>query len=148
MSKVAKGRPSHNRGKPMSLEQRMKIMEKHIGGFWYGNVRYYGGNQYCERWTENLRDRVRAFFGYRCCLCGSVDNTRKLNVHHVLYNKDTCCDNSPRLLVALCPKCHGKTNFDKEYWSSYFKKLIDEEYGGRCFMSVDEYRELLKEKVQ
>lgn len=129
-------------GKTIKVETRIASVETRIGGFWYGNVRYDHRLQYCEKWGSNLKERVRAFFGYRCVECGVEQTTQKLHVHHVHYNKKMCCDDTPRSLVTLCRSCHGKTNANREYWSSHFQKILDTEYGGRCWISREDYKSM------
>jgi hypothetical protein len=118
---------------------------------WYGNIKYDYGPQYCELWTPELRERVRAYWGYKCVECGmsEKEKNRKLAVHHVHYNKNTCCDASPRILIPLCVRCHGKTNVrDREGrkgWEDHFIKII---YSlnpeGKCFFTKEEMKEFKK----
>ena len=117
----------------------MREIESKTGGFWYGNIRYYYGPQYCEKWNENLRERVRAFFGYKCFECGIEQNGKRLHVHHVWYNKKLCCDDTPRSLVPLCNSCHSKTLHDRDYWSHHLQEILDERFDGRCWMTKYEY---------
>ena len=122
------------------------MIESHSGGFWYGNVKY-PEVKYCEKWTANLRERVRAYFGYICFECGipQHETGRKLNIHHVHYNKKTCCDGSPHDMVPLCPVCHTKTNFDRDYWEDHFvEKLYDLSPDGKCFFTEEEFSNYLK----
>jgi hypothetical protein len=109
---------------------------------WMGSVKYYDGPQYCEKWTPELRERVRAWFGYKCVECGTPQNGQKLSVHHVWYNKKLCCDDSPRFLVALCNTCHSKTsNVRKDKrneLSQHFQDIIDNDYDGRCWYTREE----------
>jgi hypothetical protein len=129
---------SHRVGSFASEETKLKMSESGIGGFWYGNIRYYD-NPYCEKWTAELRERVRAYFNYTCFECGTPQNGRKLNVHHIHYNKKTCCDGSPHDMVPLCPECHTKTNFNRDYWEDHFVELL---YAGnpegKCFFTREE----------
>lgn len=120
----------------------MRRVELNIGGFWYGNVRYYDGPQYCELWNENLRERCRAYFNYTCVECGTPQNGRKLAVHHVHYNKKSCCDGSPRDLVAICTDCHGATNHNREYWEKHFTEMLHNYYCGKSFLTKEEYAAL------
>jgi len=129
-------------GKQLSEEYRVKLVESHTDGFWYGAVRYYTNPQYCEKWTPNLRERVRAYRGYICFECGTPQNGHKLHVHHVHYNKRTCCDNSPRDLVPLCESCHAKTNTNRGYWEDHFTEMIYalDPINGKCFLSKEEMK--------
>ncbi|MFA7304843.1 MAG: NUMOD3 domain-containing DNA-binding protein [Methanoregula sp.] len=111
---------------------------------WYGCVKYYHGPQYCEKWTTELRERVRSFFGYCCVECGAPQNGKKLHIHHVWYNKRLCCDDTPRSLVPLCVSCHSKTNTNRDYWSKHFQEMIDTYYNGKCWFTKEEMQALLK----
>lgn len=131
-------------GTTASIETRQKMSEAHIGGYWYGNVRY-DDPKYCEKWTANLRERVRAYFGYKCFECGLPQTKRRLSIHHVHYNKKTCCDGSPHDMVPLCPECHSKTNFNRDYWEDHFvEKLYNLSPDGKCFLTQEEYQDYLK----
>jgi hypothetical protein len=109
---------------------------------WAGSVKYYDGPQYCSKYTAELRERVRAWFGYVCLECGVPQNGNKLSIHHVWYNKKLCCDASPRSLVPLCASCHSKTSnlrADKrKECSEHFQNIIDTYYGGRCWFTREE----------
>ena len=122
---------------------RLRCIESAIGGIWYGNVRYYlKGPQYCEKWNNDLKERVRTFFNYRCVECGTPQNGIALHVHHVWYNKSACCDSTPRSLVPLCVSCHSKTSGKSEenrmYWSNHFQEIIDTYYCGKCYFTKEE----------
>ena len=60
---------------------------------WQGGVRF---GEYCPKWTDDLRERVRNYFGRRCMVCGKSedDNKEKLSVHHISYDKKVCCNGS------------------------------------------------------
>jgi hypothetical protein len=142
MSKSHMGSNNHNYQKPISYRQRMEIAEAHLGGFWYGNVRYYQGQQYCEKFNNEFRERVRAYFGYVCPECGTPQRKRKLAVHHVNFNKKSCCDiDAPRLFIPLCAgSCHLKTNHNREYWEQYFTEMLMGYYEGKCYFTKEEMR--------
>jgi hypothetical protein len=126
----------------MREKTRLATIKYNIDHSWYGNVKYYDGPQYCEKWTAELRERVRAYFGYICVWCGTPQGKKKLAVHHVHYNKKLCCDDTPRTLVPLCASCHSRTNKgDREYWSKQFQVIIDAYYQGKCWFTKDEMKE-------
>ena len=73
------------------------------------------------------------------------NNNRELSVHHVIYDKETCCNDSERLFVTLCTSCHIKTNSNREYCQNYFTEIIYNNYGGKCYFTEEEY-EIVKNK--
>jgi ribosomal protein S14 len=130
----------HQLGKPINEKSRLAFDRtgRVVGGQWYGNVKY-NDNPYCEKWTAELRERVRAYFGYVCFECDTPQNHRKLNVHHIHYNKKTCCDGSPHDMVPLCPECHTKTNFNRDYWEDHLTELLyANNPDGKCFFTKEE----------
>jgi hypothetical protein len=144
---------NNNFGKPMTESQKQKIAENHLGGFWYGNVRYYNGPQYCEKWTEDLRERVRAFFGHTCQFpgCGHVwkSGETKLAVHHVNYHKKACCSEEViPLFVPVCwGPCHSKTNHHRAHWETIFTELIMEKFEGKCYLTKEEMQKNIQEDM-
>lgn len=105
---------------------------------WKGGISY---EPYCPLFNETFRERVRAFFDYTCQLCGSKqeDCNEHLHVHHIEYNKQTCCDNSPKMFVPLCRSCHTKTNHNRAMYQELFTKLITEKYHGRSYFTMEEW---------
>lgn len=138
LSEILSGEGNPFFGKQHSEESRLKICENHLEGFWYGNVRYYDGKYYCDLWTPEFRERVRAFFNYQCTECGTPQNGRKHCVHHVHYDKNVCCKNNEeirdRKFVSLCGSCHTKTNHNRDYWEQHFTQIINDKYGGQCYL--------------
>lgn len=81
---------------------KCRAIETRAGGFWYGNVIYKDDinreNKYCELWTEDLRERIRAYWGYVSALSGKPETSitktgkvRTISCHHVYYQKKACC---------------------------------------------------------
>lgn len=99
---------------------------------WRGGVSY---EPYCVKFNNEFKERVREFFGRVCVECGAPENGVRLSIHHVNFRKDSCCaeDVTP-LFVPLCQACHGKTQGNREYWEARFTALINERYGGRCYL--------------
>lgn len=108
------------------------------------SYKWNGGSSkypYCEKWTENLKSRIRLFFDNRCLLCGKSqeDNGQKLSCHHVEYNKSTCCDDSIPMFASLCRSCHNKTSAtDRNRWSYMISYIIQEVYDGKSYFTKDE----------
>ena len=100
---------------------------------WLGGISYL---PYCEKFDNNLKERVRDFFGRCCYVCGKneIENGRKLDVHHVNYNKMVCCNDIKPLFVPLCKSCHSKTLKDREYWEEFFTVSLNYLTDGKCFL--------------
>lgn len=111
------------------------------------NPGWNGGSSfepYCPKFNEEFKNRVRAFFNYQCAECGSPQNGKKLAVHHVNFNKQTCCDGSIPMFIPLCQACHAKTSPTKkrEYWNKHFTEIIENYYSGKCYFTKEEFAEL------
>lgn len=131
-----------NLGKHHSEETRRKMSDSHKGPKayqWRGGISF---EPYCPRFTKEFKERVRAFFGYKCVECGTPQNGEKLSIHHVNFNKKTCCDNSVPLFVSLCRNCHTKTNHNRPYWESHFTEIINRDYAGKCYFTKEEMEKL------
>lgn len=113
------------------------------------NPNWNGGSSffpYCPKFNNDLRERVRSFWGYKCGYCGKTqeENGRALNVHHVHYDKLVCCnDREIILFIPLCCSCHSKTNGNREDWESEFEKIITDRYGGKSYYSKEEYESII-----
>lgn len=116
-------------------------------GRWKGGISF---EPYCPRFTKDLKERVREFFGRACVECGKPEgeNGRRLDVHHVNFRKDACCaDDAIPLFVPLCRSCHMTTNGNREYWEARFTALINDEHGGRCYLPKADTRTTIEAKA-
>lgn len=87
------------------------------------NPNWNGGTsfgKYCEKFNNKLKESIRNAFGRKCFLCGKPEseNHRRLDVHHVDYDRMQGCNGKSWLLVPLCVRCHGLTNNNRDYWNS------------------------------
>ena len=140
-------------GRQCSKETKLKmsIVKKRDAKCGIANHAWKGGisfEPYCNLFTKEFKERVREFWGRRCALCGKeeIELNRKLDIHHVTYNKETCCDDSKHLFVPLCASCHRKTNFNRECWKCKFEEMIySKNIDGKCYYSEEEM-EVFKNK--
>jgi len=104
---------------------------------------------YCEKFTLEFRDRVRSYWGYACFECGTPEfahidkrgRQRKLTVHHVHYDKQMCCNGSPRDVILLCVGCNTRANKDRDVWEEYFTRLIYMYHpDGKCYFTKEEMK--------
>jgi len=64
-------------------------------------------DQYHYDFTNRLKEEIRARDGYRCQLCGLLQNGRLHSVHHIDHNKE---NNDPQNLITLCQPCHARVH--------------------------------------
>ena len=162
------------KGRVFTEETRKKLSDSHIGteGYWLGkhfseahianisksckgkngelSSQWKGGVSflpYCEKFDNDFKERIREFFGRCCYICGKnkIDNGQKLDVHHVTYNKDTCCDNTKPLFVPLCQSCHMKTLKNREYWEEFFSISLKCLTNNKCFYTKEEMKDLISD---
>lgn len=91
------------------------------------NSRWLGGKSfepYCIAFTKKLKEEVRDAFGRKCYLCQKTEseNGKKLDVHHVDYNKSQGCAGLRWSLIPLCRSCHRKTTINRFH---YYAALRD-----------------------
>lgn len=145
MREAKRGEKSYNFGKHFSEKIKQKMSKAKIGEnnpSWKGGI---SSEPYCILFDNEFKERVREFWGRKCMICDKTElaNGRKLSVHHVDYNKETCCDDSIPLFVALCISCHSKTISRREYWKKYFEDMIYKcNENGKCFYSEEEYNDI------
>lgn len=106
-------------GKPQSKESNLKrslALSGPKSHLWRGGISF---EPYPLGWNRIHREQIRNRDGYKCQLCGvhEVECSRRLHVHHIDYNKENI---DPKNLISLCLSCHMKTNYNREYWITYF----------------------------
>lgn len=81
-------------------------------------------NQYCEKFDEACRERIREKYDRKCFLCNEneMDNKEKLCVHHYDMNKDDGCNGNLWKLVPLCRCCHGSAH--SKMWTTRIEYLL------------------------
>lgn len=146
--KISLSNIGKKRDVPKETQERLVLIRRELS-LGENNPQWKGGisfEPYCPKFNNEFKERVRAFFGYYCIECGSMQNGTKLHVHHINFNKKACCDSSIPLFVPLCHSCHGKTQKNRPYWVQHFTDLINQYYGGKCYLSKDEMGSLQIQK--
>jgi len=103
---------------------------------WKGGISFL---PYCEKFNDDLKERVREFFDRKCYICGKseIENNKRLSVHHVNYDKMICCNDMKPLFVPLCHSCHMKTNFNREFWQEFFTASLEFLTDGECYIKKE-----------
>lgn len=130
--KISKG----NKGKIISKETRQKISESHKGEKsynWNGGTSF---GDYCPKFNTEFKERVRDFFNRTCFKCNKSEkqNKKKLSVHHVNYEKMSCCNDDIPLFVTLCGSCHNIVHSNKTHWEDVFTKELMDKFNGKCYL--------------
>ncbi len=131
----------HFKGKPLSEETKRKmrearksswteevktkIREKMIGD---KNPAWNGGTSflpYPPEWTRKYKHSIKDRDNNECQNPYCEQNTEKLDVHHIDYNKKNC---SQFNLITLCGSCNAKANVNRKEWKRFYKKIVWSKY--------------------
>lgn len=99
---------------------------------WKGGMSF---GKYCPKFNTQLKNKVRAFFNYKCVVCGKTQAKLgyKLHVHHVDYDKEDGCNGRDPLFVPLCCSHHMATNHNRDGWELFFRYYLALGYDNTCF---------------
>ena len=75
---------------------------------------------YGYEFNSMLKAQIRERDDRQSVLCSAKEGRPRHHVHHIDYNKK---NNNPNNLVTLCPTCHRRTNWNREYWLAGFKQI-------------------------
>jgi len=154
MSEVKKGKPNPMEGRHHSYatKKRMSVSAQGISEEEW--VDFKKNHPYCWKWTDpelKIKKRVRAFFKGRCVECGKVREPGGyfLSVHHVSRNRDACCtgETFEWLFIVLCRKHHRIAEANPETYIPKYKRMIKEQYGGKCYYTLVEFDDLVERGV-
>ncbi len=150
LSKSLKGKVPWNKNKKgVYSKETIELMKKNRKGKHSGENHYNFNNwssrePYGIEFNKQLKEKIRARDNYECqkCHIKQEELKRKLDVHHIDYNKK---NNSEINLISLCLRCHNKTNFDRNHWKRYFQMqmFIRELFNPENLLIFDEDKRLI-----
>jgi hypothetical protein len=82
---------------------------------------------YPSEFNDKLKSKIRFRDGNICQICDKTaeqelqEHRKRLPIHHIDYDKWNCAEEN---LVTLCSSCHNRTNYNREYWKSFFLVLV------------------------
>ena len=111
MRLIKKLKPSPSQFKNGHIGYKAMLgMKGKLSPCWKGGLSY---EPYTTDWTITLKRSIRQRDHYICQVCLGDG----WYVHHIDYNKKNC---NPDNLITVCPGCHSKTNYNRNYWIKYF----------------------------
>lgn len=125
------GKNSCHYGKSLSDEVKAKISQSKKGnGMGNENPNWKGGisiEPYCDAWVDkDYKNSIKKRDGNVClnpyCECIVI---RKLDIHHINYNKKDC---SPNNLITLCTSCNARANKDRDWHEAWYGAIINKRY--------------------
>lgn len=100
---------------------------------WLGGISF---GKYCPKFNKSIKQYIREKYNNCDFISGLPDricnDNRRLDVHHVDYNKQQGCDEHEWRLVPLSASNHSKTNYNRLFWNRLFTYALqywDEYYG-------------------
>ena len=147
ISESQKGKSRPKLSEDVERERRRKISLAMCGEnapSWKGGISF---EPYCVKFNREFKERVRGFFDYKCVECGMIQekNGRKLDVHHVNYDKMVCCNDVKPLFVALCRSCNIKANANRPDWEKHYAELIMMKFNKQCYLPKEVW---IKEQIE
>ena len=84
---------------------------------WRGGISF---EPYSLDFDKKLKNQIQERDNYSCQICRYSKEQLGCNliVHHIDYDKK---NNNENNLICLCRCCHGKTNGNRFFWSSFLK---------------------------
>lgn len=100
------------KGISLTEETREKLSASHQGIPYEEWTGFAERGEYCEKFDEACRERIREKYNRMCFWCSKHESeeTRKLSVHHIDMDKTQGCDGTIWKLVPLCRRCHAKSH--------------------------------------
>jgi len=107
---------------------------------WQGGISF---GKYCPEFNSGIKQYIRDKYGDCDYISGLSSHTcnshRKLDVHHIDYNKSQGCDEHEWRLIPLSRKNHMRTNYNRHFWNTLFTYSIqhDDEYYNEADKNLD-----------
>lgn len=107
--------------KSYGIESRPRSVpgEKHPS--WKNGISFI---PYCHKFNNVFKESIRKRDDYTCQLCQFEQklNGRKLDVHHIHYDKENC---EPDVVI-LCRSCNARVNINRDYWEKFFEDQLEQ----------------------
>lgn len=94
------------------------------------NPAWSGGcsNEYGPEFGKRIRREIRERDNHICQFCSTEENGKKLDVHHIDYDK---FNNDPKNLISCCHPCHTNTLWNRDMWIEICQDIVSAKYDMR-----------------
>ncbi|KKK76570.1 hypothetical protein LCGC14_2862300 [marine sediment metagenome] len=102
-------------------DQRKRMLGKNNPNYKENSIYF----PYPKEFNDKLKEQIRKRDSYTCRECNTLEEEhliiygRKLEVHHIDYNKNNCNEEN---LITICKQCNMKANYDREYWKKRYRR--------------------------
>ena len=120
---LAKNACYYNTKRCYSCAHRIHTIGK-LNPNWRGGLTKIG---YSWKFNKQLKESIRKRDNYTCQKCRMTEEEhlivygRNLEIHHIDYNKKNCKENN---LITLCLGCNIRANYNRAYWTNFYKKKV------------------------
>ena len=92
---------------------------------WQGGLSF---DPYSTEFNNSLKKYIRNRDNNECQNPNCLKQAKNLNIHHIDYIKTNCSEYN---LITICCSCNVKANFKRDYWKSFYQKIINRKYNGK-----------------
>jgi len=90
---------------------------------WLGGL---DGNDYCPTWTDKqFKEYIFERDGYRCQNPNCWGTSKRLNRHHIDYDKNNC---EPINIITVCTSCNTRANVDRDWHKNYYQAIMNKRF--------------------
>jgi len=86
---------------------------------WLGGISF---EPYSYKFNKKLKRHIKERDNYKCQNPKCLNNSKRLCVHHIDYNKKNCHETN---LITLCNSCNIIANNNRNQWCEIYKKIIE-----------------------
>jgi len=113
-------------GKKHKEETKLKMSLSKIGKYdGDKNPMWNGGSslqKYPSIWVNReFKKSLKERDGFKCQNPDCKENSKKITLHHIDYNKT---NNEPNNLITLCHACNCRANVNRSYWQTFYTNIM------------------------
>ena len=95
-----------------------------------GHHNWKGGiscEPYCPVWKDaEYKSDIRERDGNVCLNPCCFNNSKRLHIHHIDYDKKNC---APQNLITVCTSCNSRANYDRKWHIEWYRTILSKRYG-------------------